>query len=447
MKGNRPAPRVLALAGLALVSTALACANLLGFQDLSRPDGATDDAGGDASNDASDAATCAQRAVDDASGVFVTVNGGDTSTCGTRTEPCMTIQTGINQAKLLGRSIVYIARGTYVESLQLAAGVTLEGGWDTASTTWIPACDTTEVSAVKITMPPTANVVVTADFSGSAGLRLLSVLGKATAQPGESVYGIFATNATLTLDTISVSVGAGGDGAAGAQGDAGAQGGTDCDAGDAGAGPSPGNVGEGATSGSFGPNGWLPASGGPGAADGSVGAPGPCTINSSCITTCYTCLSVCVNSLAGCGGNAGGGGAGGSGGGSSVAVYSWNAHVQVLGGSFAAGNGGAGGSGGAGGNGGTGGAGNVQNATCLDACSDAGCATVGNASPQIGGTGGAGASGGHGGGGSGGNSIALYNGGNSGSVTLSGSPLLSFGTAGAGGVVNGASGTAAAQWP
>jgi hypothetical protein len=365
----------------------------------------------------------------------------------------MTIQTGINQAKLLARSTVYVARGTYVESIQLAPGITLEGGWDTASETWIPVCDTTEVTAVKITMPDTTNVTVTANLASAlpmppAGLHLLSVLGKASAEPGESVYGVFASQGTLVLDTISVSVGNAGGGGVGVMGDAGAQGGGDCDAGDAAAGPVSGSVGSGASAGAFGPMGYTASSGGSGSSNGSTGAPGVCTINSSCVTVCSVCESVCVNALAGCGGQGGLGGGGGAGGGSSVAVYGWNASIQIIGGSFTSGNGGNGGNGGAGGLGGAGGTGAVKDATCASFCMvDGGCASVGDTAPQIGGMGGMGASGGQGGGGSGGFSYAVFNGGDAGQVTLSLSPTLAFGDAGGGGTVNGAAGKAAGQGP
>jgi hypothetical protein len=434
------ARRRLLVLGLAL-STAFACADIFGFHDLTLSDASVADAGVDAPS------ACSERTVDDAQGVFVTVNGADSSTCGSRDTPCMTIQTGINQAKLLARSIVYIARGTYTESIQLAAGLTLEGGWDTASTTWIPTCDTTEVSAVKITMPDATHVAVTADFVGTADLHLLSVIGKAGAQPGESIYGVFATNATLTLDTISVVVGSAGAGTQGAIGDAGAQGGTDCDAGDAAAAANPGNSGEGAPEGLFGSSGYTATAGGPGSGDGGVGTPGACVITSACITTCFTCTSTCVNALSGCGGAPGLGGGGGNGGGASVAVYGWNASIQIIGGSFQSGNGGNGGNGGAGGQGGPGGAGSVKNAGCYSFCNDAGCASVGDTDPQVGATGGNGASGGQGGGGAGGASYALFNGGDAGTIMLSGSPTIAFGDAGQGGTVNGSLGTAAAQGP
>lgn len=440
------------IVSVVLASSVFACADIFGFKDLELPDGgadALDDFVLDVTPDApaSDGATdCSQRTVNDAVGIYVSINGADTSNCGTRNAPCMTIQTGINQAKLLGRSIVYVARGTYVESIDLANGVTLEGGWDTASTTWIPVCDTTKVSAVKITMPSTTNVAVTAN-GVTAGMRYVTVLGKASAAPSESVYGIFATGGALTLDTIAVSVNAGGDGDAGAPGSMGAQGGTDCDAGDAAAGVQPGNVGVGAGAGSFAPTGYTPQSGGAGAADGSVGTPGPCTLTTPCATVCYTCTELCTEALSGCGGHPGGGGGGGEGGGSSFAVYGWNANIQILGGAFASGAGGSGGNGGAGGSGGPGGSGSVANAGCLSLCNDAGCASVGDTTPQVGATGGAGAAGGQGGGGSGGSSYTIYNGGDAGTITLVDSPTLTFGDAGAGGSVSGAPGAAASQGP
>src|SRR5581483_1297319 len=97
----------------------------------------------------------------------------------------MTIQAGVNQAKLLKRSTVYIARGTYAESVDLSStGLTLEGGWDTVSSTWVPICDTSLVSAVKITMPSSKNVVIDATSARPCELDYVSLIGKTSAQPG-----------------------------------------------------------------------------------------------------------------------------------------------------------------------------------------------------------------------------------------------------------------------
>ena len=242
------------LLALSLVLSAAACADVFGFQDLTRGDASVD--GGE---DADAANACAERAVDDGAGVFVTINGADTSTCGSRTEPCMTIQAGVNQAKLLKRSTVYIARGTYNESVDLSStSLALQGGWDTVSSTWVPICDTSLVSAVKITMPSSKNVVIDAT-SSTTELAYLSIIGKTSAQPGETVYGVFAPSASLALTSVGITMGAGGDGAQGAMGDAGAKGATDCDAGDGAAGASTGNVGQGASEGTFGPSGYAPS--------------------------------------------------------------------------------------------------------------------------------------------------------------------------------------------
>ena len=90
-----------------------------------------------------DASGCAARTVDDATGVFVALYGADGPSCGTRAAPCLTVQEGVNQAQLLGRSTVYIARGTYTESVTVGSGITLEGAWDTVNSYWVPSAAST----------------------------------------------------------------------------------------------------------------------------------------------------------------------------------------------------------------------------------------------------------------------------------------------------------------
>jgi hypothetical protein len=63
----------------------------------------------------------------DTVGVFVSVNGNDTSP-GTMTLPKKTIAAGIDQAKLDGKSYVYVARGGYTEAV--TAEVSLAGGYE-----------------------------------------------------------------------------------------------------------------------------------------------------------------------------------------------------------------------------------------------------------------------------------------------------------------------------
>ena len=427
---------VLVGVGLLAGASVLDC---VGDSPVTPPDGSVGEAGG----------ACAARSVDDTTGVYVSINGTDSPTCGVRTAPCQTIQSGVDQAKLLGRSTVYIARGTYKETVTLAAGITLEGGWDTLSAQWVPICGSDEISAVKIQMPDSANTVVTASFTGAATLRLMSLLGKTTVAAGESIYGVRARDASITLESVVVTLGAAGAGTDGDAGAGGADGSTKCAQGDGGAGVAAGD-GPGATAGSFTENGYQPSSGALGSSDGGTGSAGSCSTSTSCTTTCQpnVCTSGCVNPLGGCGGSPGSGGGGGSGGGSSIAVYGWNAKITLLGGSFTAGNGGNGGAGGAGGTGGAGGAGTAEQELCLSCINNgASCATVGDYTLATGIQGGVGGGGGHGGGGAGGYSYAVFNGGDAGTVALQNSPAFVHGTAGQGGPVNGASGQAADRGP
>ena len=330
------------LACAALAAGGTACAAILGVEDgilesEGGPDATTEAQAGDAGRDAtpseaeSDAAGCATRTVDDATGIFVTPYGADGPSCGTRASPCLTVGEGISQAQLLQRSTVYISRGTYAESVTVSTGLTLEGAWDTENSTWVPICSVDELSAVALAMPSTANVVVTAG-PGATGvvLRYLSVLGNTqTAQPGQSLDGVVAQNASLTLDSVIVTMGSGGDGTGGDTGTPGAAGAAGCPA-DAGAnGAGAGNAPPTAP-GIFGPSGYVSSQGQSGSSDGGTGANGTCTLSPSCITVCGTCQAICPTPTSGCGGGPGGGGAGGQGGGSSIAIYGWNAQLTIV---------------------------------------------------------------------------------------------------------------------
>ena len=200
------------------LSTA-ACAGVWGFADLNVGDGglegdATIDGSGSGSGGSSGSSSgsggCASKTVDQANGVFVAVGGADGGTCGNIGAPCGSVQQGINRAQL-GKSIVYVGAGKYVESISLNASLTIEGGW-TAGSTWTPICTSSANAAVVLQAPASSNTTVLADaIGGTATLRSLTIASKtqASVQPSESLYGVFARGSStkLVLDDVVVRLG------------------------------------------------------------------------------------------------------------------------------------------------------------------------------------------------------------------------------------------------
>jgi len=67
---------------------------------------------------------------DESDAVFVATSGSDSATCGPLSDPCATVQFGIDRASLLGVGGVYVAGGDYTGSVSLSDGVSLFGGYD-----------------------------------------------------------------------------------------------------------------------------------------------------------------------------------------------------------------------------------------------------------------------------------------------------------------------------
>jgi hypothetical protein len=458
----------------------VACAAVLGIDDGHPRDqgaGATDGLApgavlGDGGIVSTNGQQCEDVTADDAAGVYVTAgSGADGDSCGTRAQPCKTISEGILRAQSLSRPGVYVGEGTYAEAIQMAAGVTIIGGWTvlagTGDPTWQRACST----SVTTILAPDANAIATVraeSITGSAKLSTLTVKTFATAAPGESMIGILAAGGT-TLDLVAVDIvaTAGGAGTDGNAGDAGSPGEADCDAGSDGApGSDQASQASGADSGYFGPTGYVPLTGDPGPT-GPTGENGAAGTASTCVD-CRSCgggalgctdldagVSCGTPGAVGCGGGGGAGGGGGGGGGSSIAIVAWdNAHVNVTGGSLTSSDGGKGGAGAQGGTGAGGGSGaaGTGTATCSTKCagglgvtncvSTTGAAAGGGA----GGMGGHGGAGGQGGDGAGGDSFAYVAGGGATVVVDSKATALTHGNAGktAG---NGADGHAADKGP
>jgi hypothetical protein len=369
-------------------------------------------------------------------GVFVAPNGADNSACGSSLAPCLTIQYGISRAN--GKPNVYVASGSYAESILLTPGTTVWGGWSVevgdGGDVWTGICaPANPIGAVTI-QPTTSNVTVTANMSGApVGLKTLTILSKpqANVTAGESLYGVFATGAAnLTLDNVDVTVGNGGDGTSGYTAGGGIEGNPVCNPGDGGPGAPGGPDGGGAAVGSFTEGGYQPAAGDTGGLGvaGSSGRPddaGTCVGCVSCTAVAIVGCQSAANGMScggpggsGCGGGGGNGGGPGGGAGSSIGVFVWGATVTAAGGTIEAGNGGQGGIGGSGGAGGAGGTGTTgQNGTsCTVDCNIVGVevtcpsSTSGAGQGSVGTTGGSGSRGGAGGGGAGGWSCAILQG-------------------------------------
>ena len=432
-------------------------------------DGALDAGSADGSVDSSDAAAngdCSIRSYDDGLGIFVTTAGTDELGCGTRAEPCLTVTNAVSQANAVGKAIVYVATGTYTESLDLAHSVTIEGAWSATGSAWTPACSSNDATVIQAPSSALAAVVV-GSINGTATLRWLQIMAApaATVPPSQSSYGIMALGptTTLSLEAVTVMASRGGDGAAGSVGGTGTAA-TDAGCVSDGSTAAPGEAGPSSTGGLFTANGYESGDGvvGAGGLAGGSGASGgtvECASCGSCLAShCEYAANgagtVCGSpGLAGCGGGGGGGGGGGTGGGSSIALYVWDATVTSQDCSFVAGPGGAGGPGGPGGGGGAPSSGVAgAPAECLLSCSfpimDGGGCTSSYAvenGGSAGGMGQSGGAGGAGGGGAGGWSCGAYVGG-AGSLTDFGS-TFSASDAGAGGSPAGALGASSGRCP
>lgn len=433
------------------------------------------DANGDGSSDGS----ACSAGPDTAHAIFVSLGGSaDSTVCGSPDVPCKTINLGIQRAVALARSVVYVNVGTYNESVQLAAGVAVEGGWNQLGVSWSRDCGAHPEALAVIAPTVATRAVVAMDLKGTATLRTLTIHSKTGATDGtghgESVYGVFATSSgagtptTVNLEGVAVLANKAGDGSTGGTPGTPAQASNGCAPAETGANASPNsNVGTGSPAGSFSIAGYTPHDGSTGPV-GSVGGNGTSLPGST--VDCWTCTSgSCAGSapngmtstgepgIPGCGGLGGGGGLAGKGGGASVGVFAWQATVHLTAGSFVSSSGGKGGAGGEGASGGLGGPGAtgaigptcttgcVSRDICAPSCVSICLGAQGGGPGGAGGPGGKGGQGGKGGGGAGGPSYGTYVGGG-GSITLSASPQIAAGSGGSS-LGNGATGASKAQGP
>ena len=446
----------LALAASTLV---LACNALLGIDDPILD-------GQPAAGDAGDAGTfpdCGAPPSPDDGPIYVLASGGvDDAACGAHGSPCATIAFAIVQAQHASKTNVRVGPGTYRESIALAPGITIEGGYFAEKQgdeyAWIPDCLAQPKPSDDVHIAPDVAIPVTAvDLGGTATLSTLTIDPSAKPTAGESLYGIVAIGATTHLELIDVIV-APADAADGATGTAGEDGSAPsgpCPVGDGGDGVLPGSPGGGADAGSVDPSGYRGPQGASGStgeqgSNGEAGGDGACITCPPCNATCSgTSSKQCGDAgVSGCGGAGGDGGGGGGAGGSSIALFVWGATVHATGGSLRSGAGGQGGAGGGGGQGAPGTVGSEGRTTdgCNTTCvAVVGCSGFMKAAGGAGTRGGAGAAGGQGGGGAGGWSYAVVTGG--GAIADVPDETLDHSNFGRGGAPGGANGRAGKRYP
>jgi len=303
--------------------------------------------------------------------IFVnSATGANTSTCGTSTEPCASIDQGQARAVSLAKANVFVAGGSY-NKFNLQAGLEVRGGYGQNWQRGVQATGSTVAT-------------VTASFDASVGAPVglladginvptrvadLKVVG-ITAAAGQNSYSVLVRNSTsaLVLDSLAIVGGTAGDGGNGAPGVAG-WGGAAANGGNGGNGFEPSGLCNTSDAGAAGGGGGGANNGGNGgrggAVDGSCGWTGLC---SSC------------DARPGAAGTAGAGAGAGFGGSSGPAGTSGIPGVCNIQGNRAT-------------DGGSGGPGAAGNAGAPGAAGPAG---------QAGGTGGLGTAGAGGGGGGGG---------------------------------------------
>jgi hypothetical protein len=150
--------------------------------------------------------------------IFVDAVTGNDLNAGTMAAPKKTIQGGIAAATLTATD-VYVSKGTYVESLMLADGVSLLGGYDAAAG-W------TFSSANLVTVVGGPTAVVGTGINMPTLLDHLRIEAASNAAAGGSSYGLYLASSTgLGVTNATIVAGDGGNGALGVTGLPGANGG------------------------------------------------------------------------------------------------------------------------------------------------------------------------------------------------------------------------------
>ena len=132
--------------------------------------------------------------------IYVSSSGSDTAECGIAPDAaCSAIQTGVNRAIQTNGHLVAVAAGLYFESITLASGVSVLGGFDDEfSRRHIPSMR--PIIQGRGTSPATvsaANIVASTTFEG------FLILGPSVSVPGVNSIGIQIRNSTDALIVLN----------------------------------------------------------------------------------------------------------------------------------------------------------------------------------------------------------------------------------------------------
>lgn len=156
---------------------------------------------------------------DKSTSIFVATTGDDAN-AGTMDAPVKTVARGLTLAAAQGKTALYLAKGTYNESVTLISGISLYGGYDAAAGWQRQLTHVTTLAG-----GPTA--LTAQGINKETHVELLNIQAASGAVTGGSSYGVFVTSSPgpLYFYRDQISAGDGANGAAGGSGANGAAGG------------------------------------------------------------------------------------------------------------------------------------------------------------------------------------------------------------------------------
>ncbi len=172
--------------------------------------------------------------------IFVSeFNGTNVPACGTScSNPCATIQYGINRAQNDSRRAVYVADGIYQEQVTLADGIDLIGGFDPC--TWSRHLDTSNTIIIGSNAGTHKKAVIANNLTQTTAVEGFVIYGQRNYAAGNS-YAFYVLNSPglviLNNWIIAGDGGTGSNGANGSNGSNGVDGGGGIDSSDTGAHP------------------------------------------------------------------------------------------------------------------------------------------------------------------------------------------------------------------